>query len=374
MNSTNSMKKIFSYVFIIGLSIVFILAFSLTGGSLSGGNSQLIGRVNDKPIRYGRRSRYSFLVQNIVENWREQGIDVTKELERYAFQEAFKRMAEQIIIKDYANNNRIYIGDKDLLTYIRSQFIDSETGDFLSVEYENFARNADILEKQYREESAHTDLKIKFTFHTLFSYVPVSRQAVLDRITIGEFQRKAWIALTTLEDKFENYADDATLKEYYQENASNFSSPFEQIKEIVRAEYVNNNSHVLRTRAHADYSVKLAQAEDEFKKDFSATAQKLGLTTVSTDWINYYSENLIDLDGEPIVNLSTPDIIQQIMALDEKDKVTVVHSESAIAAIKITDTRSSQSKEEQLSDFVLKRHEDEIQNTQKDLLVSSFSR
>lgn len=373
MNTVDRIKRIFVWIFILGLSIIFIVAFTLPGGVV-GHQSVLIGKVNGEEIKAGRYSKFVRYYQQYVNNFQDKGIEVNDYIENLAKKESFRAVAEQMIMKDYSIANAYSISDQELIDGIKqSQFMD-EAGNFKSQEYENFKQRGSDFDKKLLEEEMRDHLLIQWTLYNLFDFTPVVSSEIEQRMEASRYQKSFIVGYLDLNDYFEEELNPVDISNYYLEHISNYDGKeLGEVRTFVESDFINENAQELLKALKDKYTLALLEKRDKFQSDFVGAFRSLGMKFFETAPVRYFDTEVLDRYSQnSISELSSLAFIRKAMVLKRGEVSVPIEIEEALAIAFVKSEKRSSLKNADAESFVLEKTTEELQKEKSSSLQNAF--
>ena len=373
MNTLDRIKRIFVWIFILGLSIIFIVAFTLPGGVV-GHQSVLIGKVNGEEIKAGRYSKFVRYYQQYVNNFQDKGIEVSDYIENLAKKESFRAVAEQMIMKDYSIANAYSISDQELIDGIKqSQFMD-EAGNFKSQEYENFKQRGSDFDKKLLEEEMRDHLLIQWTLYNLFDFTPVVSSEIEQRMEASRYQKSFIVGYLDLNDYFEEELKPVDISNYYLEHISNYDGKeLGEVRTFVESDFINENAQELLKALKDKYTLALLEKRDKFQSDFVGAFRSLGMKFFETAPVRYFDTEVLDRYSQnSISELSSLAFIRKAMVLKRGEVSVPIEIEEALAIAFVKSEKKSSLKNADAKSFALEKTTEELQKEKSSSLQNAF--
>lgn len=371
-SNIEKIKRVFVWVFIIGLSLIFIISFSIPGGGV-GHQSVVVGEVDGKPIKTGRRSKFVWYYQQFIGDLQEKGIEVDDYFDHLSREWAFKTVVEQILIKDYAIKNRYAVSDEELLSAIkRNQFVDEE-GLFRQEQYELFKKKGGNLEKSSLEKSTRDQLLIQWLLYTLFEFLPVSTSEVQAQSEASQYRKSLLVGYLNLSDRFEEVMDKDKVADYYRERQTNYGEEsFEQVLAEVEADFINEYTSVLEEKLETKYDSILTEKRSEFAQNFVRTATSLDMRIFKTSPLGYFDEEVLGENSERIEQLSLPSFIKKAMVLSSGEVSFPIIFGDGVAVVMVTRVSMPSFNTNELDSFAVNKFKESLQKEKSKRLQKAF--
>ena len=370
MNSIEKIKRAFVWAFILGLSIIFVVAFTVPGTSV-GHQSVVIGEIDGEAITTGRRSKYVQYYRQIVDDWRERGVEVNEYFENIAREQAFKSVVDQIAVRNFSIKNRYSISEKELIEAVKgSRFVDRE-GKFRNKEYEQFKRQGSVSDKLSIEKEVKDAILVQRLIYTLFEFTPISTLELEQKLDLNRFKKTFLVGYLDLNNHLEEILDNQEVLNYYSNHITNYEGQqFEEVRAVVESDYINANTFLLIEKLKTRYASKLASKRQDLETDFMAVISALGMDKYQTGLVSYHDTEVLDEHSQSISVLSTSDFVKKVMLLSKGQVSSPMHVGDAIVIVKVLAV--SELNHDVTSSFAVEKFKEEIQKNNSELLQYSF--
>ena len=373
MKTIDNIKRIFVWIFILGLSIIFIIAFTLPGGVV-GHQSVLIGKVNGQEIKAGRHSKFIRYYQQYIRDHQEKDIDVNHYVEQMAKENSFRAVVEQMIIKNYSIVNGYSVSDKEVLDGIKqSQFLD-EAGNFRQQEYENFKKKGSDFDKKFLEKEMKDHLLIQWALYTLFDFTPVLSSEVEQRIEINLYQKSFIVGHLDLNDHLEEELAPVDISNYYLKNIDKYDSRgLAEVITLVESDFINENAEELLKRLKEKYKTILSKKREQLQNDFIGTLSSLGMKVFETAPLHYFDTEVLNKNSQnSISKLSSLSFIKKAMLLKQGEISNPIEMEDALVIALTKSSKKSSFKNEYRNSFAVEKIKEDIQKEKSISIRGSF--
>lgn len=311
--------RILTILLMVGLVVVFILWLvqDVSLQRLQGlGAAGTIGMVDGQPVTGDRSGDFAREYGQMVQRYRDQGIEMSDDIERMVREQAFNQVAMRILLTKKAERLGITVSDEDILNYIKQRYF-TEKGRFNQAGYMQFQQQGQPSDKIRLEREARQTLSMEIlSTLTLFSYFPVSSAEAFDRWQSEQLKKKAKIAVLSLEGDLKGFATEAEITGWAARSMTNEKGmPFTANRDEVVKRYVAEHESILRSRAKAAamQKVQARMTDGSLKTAFDATAAALGMTVRKTDSFNLFTQVLEDDRGKTIAETASSEVVQALM-------------------------------------------------------------
>lgn len=371
-SSLSKIKQFLVWIFIVGLSLVFIISFTLPGGGV-GHQTIIIGEVEGRPIKTGRRSKFVWYYQQFITDLQEKGVVLDDHFERLSKQQAFKTVAEQMLLMDYAVENRFFVSDEEVLSAIkRNQFV-SEEGVFRDDYYDMFRQRGSTMEKIALEDDTRDQLYMRWLLYSLFDFTPVSDSEIQNQLEANQYRKSLLVAYLNLSEFFEEVIEKDELKNYYMENQTNYGDKnFEDTQVEIEADFINENTLILEEKLKTKYGNILTSKRSDFAKDFIGTANSLGMSVYRTSPLGYFDTDVKGENSRTIGVLSYRSFIRKALLSPLRKVSTPITFSDSIAMVIATFSSAPSLKNLEVDSTTKKRIIEDLQRKKRNRLQEAF--
>ena len=350
-----SLKKIFTWIFIILVAAIFILYFEVFEVLSSQSNNELkVGKIGNTTIFKNAGSRFAntyYSIENYYVNFYQQfgqNLEINDEMRKNLEKEALQILAVETSLEKEANQNDILISKDSILNTFKSRYPN----------YKDLVKNLPPAQMKRIEENLSFHLLREYYKYALIGHQPVTPAERQHKYDIYKINKKAVIAYYTA-------SESSLLSSITADEVTNFFNQNLETKYIgqkitdvsvfngVKEDFLIENRDILLNRVMEPIRKKIEiGTKDQFENkttlnNFTSTMRKFKFKLVTTGYINLYeSQNaqILDEQNEVIEDLDGMYSLVENIFLKEKGEVTpllVADDVIAIAVIKDTKTQKT---------------------------------
>jgi hypothetical protein len=369
----NKFKVIVTWVLVVVISVIFIWAFTLNTGN-EGFRSDLIGKVNGKPVYNSRTSDFNMQYRAIIDQYKQEGVD-SQALQQFAINRAFQAVAMKHLIMDFAEDYDIHPSEQSIINYTKQKyFVNKENNTFNEQEYNNFIKGNPVNKKRVQQEAKET-LTRDMVLQSVLAFMPVTSHEINMKIDASQMKKKALIAYISTSDKIKNYITDEDLRNYFEANKSNYSvTEMHRIIDDVKADYINEKADMLNEKVKNNIRQRINEviSKGDFSTDFFKASRANNMKVYKTDYFNVYDTKVTDEDENEITEVSGADFIQNLILLKKGTISQLIDTGYGLAIAMVIDEKNASPDSLKSLSFLKNRYKDEVHKEKVNRLYYMF--